>query len=60
MTMEQIRREFIALCYDGDKRKYSAARKEDYCKVQLEWSYFIDCLCKNGVITQKQYDRATF
>lgn len=39
---------------------YKAARKEDYCRVQLEWSCFIDGLCRDGVITQAQYNKATF
>ena len=26
----------------------------------VEWTCYIDTLCKNGVITQKQYERATF
>lgn len=46
--------------FDGDYKAYLRARREDYCKVQFQWSCFIDCLCKNGEITQSQYDRATF
>ena len=28
----------------------------DYWTGQLAWSTYTDILCKNGVITQKQYD----
>lgn len=51
---------FINDCYGGDYKKYLKSRIEDYCKVQFEWTCYIDTLCKNGVITQKQYERATF
>lgn len=35
-------------------------KHEQVSKVQFEWSCFIDSLCKNGEITQRQYDRVTF
>jgi len=59
MTMQEVKRIFISEFY-GDMNKYKKARKDDYCKVQFEWSCFIDGLCKDGKITQKQYDNATF
>lgn len=31
----------------------------DYCKVQFAWSCFVDGLCKDGQITQNQYDNWT-
>jgi len=55
-----IKSRFINEIYNGDYNAYRKARKDDYCKVQLEWSYFIDSLCKNGEITQKQYNNVTF
>lgn len=58
MTGESIKRRFISEVYGGDRKKYLRERKADYCRVQFEWSCFIDCLCKNGEITQKQYDKA--
>lgn len=51
---------FIKAVYNGDYRAYRKARNNDYCKVQFEWSCFIDSLCKEGEITQRQYDNATF
>lgn len=55
-----LKRKFIKDCYNGDYKAYLRARKDDYCKVQFEWSCYIDSLCKSGKITYKQYDRATF
>ena len=55
-----IKRMFINDVYNGDYKKYLRARKADYCKVQFEWTCYIDYLCKSGIITQKQYNNATF
>ena len=60
MRIIDIKKAFIETCYHGDRGAYLKARKVDYCKVQFEWSCFIDSLCKNGEITQRQYDRVTF
>ena len=60
MRIIDIKKSFIETCYNGDRGAYLKARKVDYCKVQFEWSCFIDSLCKNGEITQRQYDRVTF
>lgn len=35
---------------------YKQEAKKDYCKMQLAWSTFVDSLCKDGTITQRQYD----
>ena len=51
---------FIDEIYNGNKSEYRKERKSDYCKVQLEWSCWIDSLCKNGEITIKQYEGAIF
>ena len=51
---------FIDDIFDGDKAKYIKARKDDYCKVQFQWSCWIDTLCKNGDITQERYSGAIF
>lgn len=51
---------FIQAVYNGDYGAYLKARNDDYCKVQFEWSCFIDSLCKAREITQRQYDNATF
>ena len=55
-----LKKQFIEDCFDGDRKKYLRARREDYCKVQLQWTCYIDALCKDGIITQQQYERATF
>lgn len=60
MKSETLKRHFINECYNGDYKAYLRARKADYCKVQLKWLYWIDSLCKNGEITQRQYDKVTF
>jgi len=59
MKQADIKRLFISKFY-GTTAAYKAARKEDYYKIQLEWSCFIDGLCRDGVITQAQYNKATF
>lgn len=58
--MQTLKGRFIQAFYNGDYGAYRKARKDDYCKVQLEWSYFIDSLCKDGIITQRQYEKALF
>lgn len=60
MTIKSIKRMFINDVYDGDYKRYLHERKTDYFKVQFEWSCYIDSLCKSGIITQQQYDRAIF
>ncbi len=34
--------------------------KDDYCAVQLAWSLFIDGLCRDKLITEKQYASWSF
>lgn len=60
MKRQTLKRRFITEMFDGDYSAYLRARQKDYCKVQFEWSCWIDALCKNGEITQAQYERATF
>ena len=55
-----LKRRFINEIYDGDYKAYLKARRTDYCKVQYEWSVFVDSLCKSGEITEKQYFNAVF
>lgn len=59
MTLRETKKLFIQEYY-GTKKDYRKARKEDYCKVQFEWSCFMDSLCKNGLVSQKQWNKATF
>lgn len=55
-----LRRRFIDEAFGGDYKAYLRARQYDYCKVQFEWSCWIDALCKDGEITQAQYEQAVF
>lgn len=55
-----LKRRFIDEVFDGNYKAYLKARREDYCKVQFEWSCWIDALCKDGEITQKQYEQTLF
>ena len=57
---KSLKRKFIDEAFDGDHKSYKKARQDDYCKVQFEWSCWIDALCKNGEITTKQYEEAVF
>lgn len=57
MTIKQM---FIRDVYNNSHSAYYYARRKDYHKVQLEWSCYIDMLCKNGIITQEQYECAVF
>lgn len=38
---------------------YLSNGKYDYCTVQLMWTEYVDGLCKEGEITQKQFDNWT-
>lgn len=60
MKTGEIRRAFIEACYGGNRGAYLKARRADYCKIQLEWTCFIDSLCRAGEITQQQFNKATF
>lgn len=55
-----LKRRFINEVYGGDYRAYLKARKDDYLKVQFEWSCYTDSLCKAGEISQKVWERAVF
>lgn len=59
MTLRETKREFINQYYEND-RAYRKARKEDYCRVQFEWTCFMDDLLKSGLITEKQWEKAMF
>lgn len=50
MTYRQAVREF------KETHKHLWANHVDYWTAQLAWSAYVDGLCKDGVITQKQYD----
>ena len=59
MKLSDLKPMFIREFY-RDRKTYLRARKEDYCKVQFAWSCWLDGICKDGVITERQWSRATF
>ena len=50
---------FIENCY-GTAEKLHQALKDDWWEVQLEWEFFIDDLCRDGLITMEQYNSWVF
>lgn len=59
MTLRETKRMFIQEWY-GTEKEYRKARKDDYCKTQFNWTCFMDDLLKAGLITEKQWQNATF
>lgn len=55
-----LKRRFIVEVFDGDEKAYRKARKEDYLKVQYEWTLWMDSLCKSGEISQRTWNTALF
>lgn len=53
MTKQQAFKQFTELYYE-DRYNLQRAVDQDYCKVQLEWSGFVDNLNRDGEITDKQ------
>jgi len=50
---------FIENCYGTTERLHKAL-KDDWHEVQGEWEVFVDYLCRDGLITMKQYDSWIF
>lgn len=59
MKLSYVNNLFIQEFY-GSKKSFYEACRDDYYKVQFAWSSFIDVLCKNGEITENQYNKACF
>lgn len=59
LTLDQAKQMFIQDNFSS-YAEYRKLRKEDYCKAQYIWSCYMDMLCKNGHITQEQWQKATF
>lgn len=55
-----LKERFIAEIYEGNCKAYLRERRADYCKVQFKWTCFLDTLCKDGQITQEEFNRITF
>lgn len=60
MRKVSLKRRYINEIYEGDYKQYLRDRRADYCKAQFQWACWIDMLCKDGEISQKQYDSAVF
>lgn len=60
MGKESIKAAFIRDVFGGDRQAYLRARETDYCAAQLEWDYYTDSLCRNGIISEKQRRKLTF
>ena len=56
MTKDQAKRIFEEEYYNGNIRK---AIRHDRVEVRCAWNDFIDHLCRNGDITQKQAETWT-
>lgn len=55
-----LKRRFINEVYGGVYKHYLRERRNDYYLVQFIWSCWIDSLCRDGEISQKQYENETF
>lgn len=55
-----LKRRFINEVYGGVYKNYLRDRRNDYCRVQFIWSCWIDSLCRDGEISQKQYENEIF
>lgn len=55
-----LKRRFINEVYGGVYKNYLRDRRNDYCRVQFIWSCWIDSLCRDGEISQKQYGNEIF
>lgn len=53
MTKQQAFECFTRIYYE-DKYNLQRAVDQDYCKVQLQWSYFVEYLNRDGAITDRQ------
>lgn len=48
-------KEGVKLFHETTENKYCKGSGIDYWTAQLAWAMFTDSLCKDGVITQRQY-----
>lgn len=55
-----LKRRFINDVYGGNYAEYKQARKRDYCKVQLEFTVYLENLYIDGIITEKQLYNIVF
>lgn len=52
-NLTQIKKEWVQA-----NKQWIEANKNDKIKVNFEYSAYLDSLCKDGVITQKQWQNA--
>lgn len=58
MTTKEMNRMFVECCYNGDWDAFYKAKKTDLPAVHLQFHTFVDALCKDREITEKQYMNA--
>jgi accessory colonization factor AcfC len=56
MKKVQAIAEFVAIYFLNSKAEFSAEKKKDKIAVRELWFEFTDSLCKNGDITEAQYN----
>ncbi len=59
MTIWQAKTLFVEEFFKTES-EYHKSIKQDYLAVQEMWACYIDGLCKDGIITERQYENATF
>lgn len=59
MTKKEAKKLFVEEFFE-DRYNLQRALDDDYLAVNLIWGGFIDTLCKDGVITLRQYETWTF
>lgn len=52
-NLTQIKKQWIE-----ENKEWIEENKQDKIKVNLEYTFYLDSLCKDGVITQKQWQNA--
>jgi len=56
MKKAQVIAEFIAIYFFNNKAEFKAEKKRDKIAVREMWNEFTDSCCKNGDITEYQYN----
>lgn len=55
MTLRDARKMFVEY-----NKTFIQENKNDKIKVNTEYQWYLDSLCKSGLITQKQWQNASF
>lgn len=59
MTKRETAKIFVESYY-GNNANLRTALTADFLAVKQEWEIFVDCLCRDGEITMRQYDTWMF